>query len=168
MPAIISQVEGLGKSWDNCTRIRIKTPSPFKYRDGGDWRLRVGQAELWGRVNNLLLIHKSLERVKEASSDWERIIKSLIIKTLRVVFLFLKLGCRNPGRLFFSPEIYLAYFFKNYSVKKRNLQSLIYIQPKRILVRHYLSSQGKMIYLDDVLSIRLFSDARATLWAQLH
>lgn len=28
MPAIISQVEGLGKSQGNCTRIRIKTPSP--------------------------------------------------------------------------------------------------------------------------------------------
>lgn len=36
MPAIISQVEGLGKSWGNCTEIRIKPPpTHFKYSEGG-------------------------------------------------------------------------------------------------------------------------------------
>ena len=36
MPAIISQVEGLGKSWENCTGVRIKAPSTrFKYAEGG-------------------------------------------------------------------------------------------------------------------------------------
>ena len=42
MPAIISQVEGLGKSGQNCAGIRIRfppTPRPprthFKYSEGG-------------------------------------------------------------------------------------------------------------------------------------
>lgn len=47
MPAIISQVEGLGKSWENCTGIRIKAPpTRFKYRRecslGGVGRMGVG------------------------------------------------------------------------------------------------------------------------------
>lgn len=51
----------------------------------------------------------------------------------------------------FPFETYLAHLFKNYPLKKRKLEGLIYAQAKKILVRHYLSSQGRMIYLDDAL-----------------
>lgn len=66
----------------------------------------------------------------------------------------------------FPFETYLAHLFKNYPLKKRKLEGLIYAQAKKILVRHYLSSQGRMIYLDDALCqgfFFFFSNARATL-----
>lgn len=64
MPAIISQVEGLGKSLENCTGIRIKAPQPILNtpKEGVQpWRGRQNG----GGVDSLLLIFKSLDGVKE-------------------------------------------------------------------------------------------------------
>lgn len=97
-----------------------------------------GQAEMWGRVDNLLLIHKSLQRVNEESPDGRKNNKKS--ETLGVGFLFGDLGCRNPGQpYFFLSRTYLGhYLFKNYFGKKRKLEGLMYAQTKRILVKHYL------------------------------
>lgn len=69
MPAIISQVEGLGKSWENCTGIRIKAPPTALNgvkKGAQTWR---GWAELGLGVGNLLLICKSLDGAKEEIPD---------------------------------------------------------------------------------------------------
>lgn len=69
MPVIISQVEGLGKSWENCTGIRIKAPSTrFKYSEGGSGDLE-GVGRTAEEVDNLLLIFKSPDGVKEETPD---------------------------------------------------------------------------------------------------
>lgn len=75
MPAIISQVEGLEKSWENCTGIRIKAPpTPLNTVKKGVQPCRGRQNG--GGVGSLLLIFKSLDGGKEETPgkrkrEWE-------------------------------------------------------------------------------------------------
>lgn len=158
MPAIISQVEGLGKSWENCTRIRIKTPSPFKYSDRGDWWHTWGQAELWGWAICFWFINPQRQWRKNLQMG-ERTIKKQ--DAWGWVLVWGRAGVQEfRAAIFFLLKTYSAQLFKIYFGRKRKLEGLMYAQAKR-MVRHYLSSQETVIYLGNALSVSVFSDAKS-------